>query len=410
MKGTDPTPAGRRAWCSGSGTMRTVDSSERPHFERLDEPNRWALANRGFLALIWAKFVADEDWPNGRFLQRELFGKGRQFDLAEFSLRMPPMFGRVEPSTGKIHLTPRGLSFVLAARPVLDAMADLVRIAVERYADTDGEPVINSAEFEGLLGIDPGRARLLTFILLEDHWLFRAAGGAVNEGQRFQVDERAVLRVNDVHAIEEYLDAQAATWYPDTSKPDVRQPTPALTAGQDRGAPAAPLGPSPARRRPSWWKRHRTDVGVIATVCGVAAAIVIPLVVTGGGGSSAGVGSSPSSTPGAPPPSSSIPKIAEQDGLKPRREVADVRKGIVVYTDNLGTRAKAIDIPIGKRVVVVCHAPNYSGSGTINAFYLIATPPWRGLFASANQFANGAPVGVTTDASPIDPEVHACRL
>jgi hypothetical protein len=385
------------------GRNEDVSSPDRPHFERLDEPNRWALANREFLVLVWSKFVEAGDWPNGRLLQRELFSEGEQFDLDEFSLGMPPMFGRVDPLSGKIHLTPRGLSFVPAAQPVLESMADLVRIAVKRYADPTGDPMISSAEFEGLLGIDPARARLLAYILLEDHWLFRAAGGTVNEGQRFQVDDRAVLRVRDVQTIDRYLDAQAASWYPDT---------PAMTDHElpraSSLAPAASVDRASGRRRPSWWKRHRTDVGVIATVAGAIAVVAGILVSTSGGGTSAGHQGPHSSGPGSSA-SSSVPKISNQTGLRSRWETADARPGIVVYANNRGTTSHASDIPIGKRVRVVCRAPNYSGITTINAFYLIATPPWRGLFASANEFANGAPVGVRTNVDPIDSSVSACR-
>lgn len=110
-------------------------------------------------------------------------------------------------------------------------------------------------------------------------------------------------------------------------------------------------------------------------------------------------------------PSSSTrtaPTLAAQHKLKPRTEIADVRAGIVVYLDNRATSASAPNIPIGKRVIVVCKAPNYSGITSINYFYLLDTSPWRGLFASANQFANGAPVGVTTNAGEVDRKVQNC--
>lgn len=109
---------------------------------------------------------------------------------------------------------------------------------------------------------------------------------------------------------------------------------------------------------------------------------------------------------GAPPRSS--PTIAGQGQVKPRTEVADVRAGIVLYRDIHGTPANAADIPIGKRVLVICKAPNHSGIASINLFYLIATSPWRDLFASANQFANGAAVGVTTNSDPVDPRLRNC--
>jgi hypothetical protein len=89
-------------------------------------------------------------------------------------------------------------------------------------------------------------------------------------------------------------------------------------------------------------------------------------------------------------------------------EIADVRDGIPVFSDDKGTPAGVRNIPIGQRVQVLCKAKNYSGESSINFFYLLETPPWRGDYASANSFANGAPVGVTTHADPVDPKVPDC--
>jgi hypothetical protein len=89
-------------------------------------------------------------------------------------------------------------------------------------------------------------------------------------------------------------------------------------------------------------------------------------------------------------------------------EIADVRSGVPVFASNQGTRASVRDIPIGKHVLVRCKAPNYSGISNINFFYLIETPPWRGDYASANSFANGAKVGVTTNSHPVDHRVANC--
>jgi uncharacterized protein (TIGR02391 family) len=170
------------------------------------------MENLKILGVIWIKLVADDDWPNAKLLQRELFAQGELFDSNAFVWNTPPSMGRYDGSSGKIMLTPRSLYFVEAARPVLDRMADLVKTAVERYKTPGQDAVINSSEFEGLLGIDARRARLLTQVLLEDSWLLRPAGGSINEGQRFDVDDRAILRVGEISSIDEYLDAQEKDW------------------------------------------------------------------------------------------------------------------------------------------------------------------------------------------------------
>lgn len=147
-------------------------------------------------------------------------------------------------------------------------------------------------------------------------------------------------------------------------------------------------------------RRRLITLAVIVVAAGVAVAVIVS--VGGGAGKGRGNGS-------GTVPRSSVPTLREQTGLPARREIADVRAGIAVYSDNFGTGANRADIPIGRGVTVVCVASNYSDITSINSFYLVATPPWRGLFASANQFANGAPVGVTTNSDPVDPHLRKCR-
>jgi predicted nucleotide-binding protein len=181
--------------------------------EQIEGPKRWAVENVELLSLIWSKFDADGDWPNAKLLQRELFAAGQGFDANQFARSIPPSLGRLDTLSGKILLTPRGLSFLHAAGPLLSSLGRLVCVAVERYADPAGDPVISSSEFEGLLDIDGRRARQLAEILQHDGWLFRPAGGGVDEGQRFEVDETAVLHVRNVRSISDYFDAQDRAWY-----------------------------------------------------------------------------------------------------------------------------------------------------------------------------------------------------
>lgn len=194
--------------------MSTFDErQELQRRERIEGPKRWAAEHRELLELIWAKFDADGDWPNAKLLQRELFAEGRSFAADEFSRSIPPPFGRLDTMSGKLVLTPRGLSFVAEARGLLDNIPKLIQIAVQRYADPAVEPVISSSEFEGLFEIDAGRARQLSEILLQDSWLFRAAGDTPSEGQRFQVDESAILHVRDVQSVDDYFEARDRVWY-----------------------------------------------------------------------------------------------------------------------------------------------------------------------------------------------------
>jgi hypothetical protein len=91
--------------------------------------------------------------------------------------------------------------------------------------------------------------------------------------------------------------------------------------------------------------------------------------------------------------------------VKLRREKADNHLNTDVFRDPEGdavTRGPAF-IRYGTWVLVKCWAPNKSTMGSINDFYLVETPPWRGEYAPANTFLNGDTAGAR------DPDVPKCR-
>jgi hypothetical protein len=53
---------------------------------------------------------------------------------------------------------------------------------------------------------------------------------------------------------------------------------------------------------------------------------------------------------------------------------------------------------------VECWAPNESGVGSINVFYLVETAPWAGEYAPANTFLNANAPG----DGALDPDVPKC--
>jgi hypothetical protein len=61
-----------------------------------------------------------------------------------------------------------------------------------------------------------------------------------------------------------------------------------------------------------------------------------------------------------------------------------------------------VAIPFETHVMVKCWARNESGMGSINAFYLVETPPWAGEYAPANTFLNADTTG------SLDPDVPQC--
>jgi hypothetical protein len=88
-------------------------------------------------------------------------------------------------------------------------------------------------------------------------------------------------------------------------------------------------------------------------------------------------------------------------------EYADWGGGVQVYADNRGTASDLDAIPFDQAIEASCVAPNNSGIRSINAFYLIGSGPWKGTYASANEFTNGGPRETASDPS-IDRRVPSC--
>jgi hypothetical protein len=153
----------------------------------------------------------------------------------------------------------------------------------------------------------------------------------------------------------------------------------------------------------------------------MAAATVIAAAITGGvslaialsGGSSesqsgaAGTTQSqPSGSAGASSSSGSTGQSGAPSGPtgKLYTEVTDNHLGTDVFKDPMGDAVTSgpVSIPYGTHVLVKCWAPNESGMGSINAFYLIETRPWIGDYAPANTFLNADTTGA------LDPDVPEC--
>lgn len=90
-------------------------------------------------------------------------------------------------------------------------------------------------------------------------------------------------------------------------------------------------------------------------------------------------------------------------------EIADNQLGTPVFSSPLGGAAPngvRGRIPYDTHVMVECYAQNESGMSSINVFYKIVGGEWNGLYAPANTFANGGPMG--PNGNNIDPNVGQC--
>jgi uncharacterized protein (TIGR02391 family) len=206
---------------------------------------RWVETYPEVLDAVWRRFDSDGQWPEAADLTRRHVMNKPRVNFLVAAREMPAALGRpqfsrsaisnVAPGSNEaIVLTPFALSFVPAAEPVLAAFERLIQIAVSRYADPSAEPVIQSAEFEDLLGIGASRARQLEELVALDIWLFRAAGGEPGR-LRIEFYDHAILQIADDPTLANYFAAQGAAWWPE---PDEVRPAPAH--GADDAAPDLP--------------------------------------------------------------------------------------------------------------------------------------------------------------------------
>ncbi len=218
----------------------------------MEAPGRWAKGNAELLAMIWGKLEKTNSWPQASELQRELFQAGKRFNATEFGRDMPGTLGHLDASNGTIILAPRALFYLRTPRPVLDRMAQLVRILVDRYGTNGIEPEISSEEFEELLSIDERQSRQLAMLLMEDRFLFRPSGGTLEENtQKFRADENFVIELPNVRSIEDYFEVQDRIWYsvPRAGAiPDRLIDVPELTPEPESSAQAAVVVEPPITR------------------------------------------------------------------------------------------------------------------------------------------------------------------
>lgn len=89
-------------------------------------------------------------------------------------------------------------------------------------------------------------------------------------------------------------------------------------------------------------------------------------------------------------------------------EVAGNRNGSKLFADPSATPAAGGGVlPYLTQVRVTCKAPNGSQLRNTTHFYRIWSRPWRGLYAPADTFANGDPIG-TPGPTVVDPAVPDC--
>jgi hypothetical protein len=282
---------------------------------------------------------------------------------------------RVAISAGLVEEAAQGITGQAVIRATLLANSDQLREALRR---SPGRPL----------------AVILDGQLYED---------VVRTGRRRLLDATYdPVRIRDKYS------AEHVAWI--TVPGSRRRRKPAAVGGSGgRAGPLAAAQPGPSGRVRRRWSR-RLIVALIGAFGAVTAAAitVAPGLFEGSSGPSVpGLGSSAISvsSSGLATPTTSPPRPSTTaDPGKLYKEKTDNHLGTDVFRDPMGDAVAdgPVSIPFGTQVVVRCWAPNESGMGSINAFYLVETSPWKGEYAPANTFLNADTTGA------LDPDVPQC--
>jgi hypothetical protein len=250
---------------------------------------------------------------------------------------------------------------------------------------------------------DPADLRRSEYTLWQRYWMLltglrpRTTSLGISASGRRRVDPSKTASV---------------TWLP-TPRPG-STPVKALDCPGERvslAATASPAKPrSQAMRRPSVVHAHKAGkinpalaIAIGTFVASTVLAVVVALIT---GHTPAQQPSNPVPPPGEPAPAPSPIGSSASPGLVITEFTNNSQ--VPVFTSPNGPVIVG-DIPYATRLQVACFTSNQSGIADINDFYLITTPPWRGLYAPANAFTNGAEIG-SPDAPIIDPSVPRCKI
>ncbi|MGN6187476.1 MAG: TIGR02391 family protein [Conexibacter sp.] len=185
----------------------------------------WTGEHGDVLEIVWEQYASDGAWPDPARLTRERFMQRPRRNYTAIAEQMPTPLGGLrlvgQGTERVVALTPRALTHVAGARPLLDDFLRLIRLAVKRFAEPAQPPFVRSTE----LPVSEERARQLDEMAMADSWLLRPHGGEPGALQ-LAIDERAAMAVAEVATLEEYFDAQAEAWWRSPALPHLLPPAP----------------------------------------------------------------------------------------------------------------------------------------------------------------------------------------
>ena len=106
-----------------------------------------------------------------------------------------------------------------------------------------------------------GRPDKLAILLMQDRFLFRPAGGRIEENtQKFRADENSVIELPNVQSIEDYFEVQNRIWYSVPRAGEIR--TSCSTSRNSHPSPTSQLSPlsSSSRRSAAQRVKSRPDL------------------------------------------------------------------------------------------------------------------------------------------------------
>jgi hypothetical protein len=132
------------------------------------------------LELIVEELLRTGSWPSVKALTRRMAREGRPIALSSVLWTMPKPLGFVETYPDRVVLLVFGLRMTYAGHKLLAGFLSLLRLAVERYAGADEDPVLTRSDAARGTVADEPYVQALSEIILREAPL-SVAGRAARE-------------------------------------------------------------------------------------------------------------------------------------------------------------------------------------------------------------------------------------
>jgi hypothetical protein len=113
-------------------------------------------------------------------------------------------------------------------------------------------------------------------------------------------------------------------------------------------------------------------------------------------------------TASPPVAGSTAPTHSQASGHRLHVEIADRTYGLELWSNNLGSPSDLPPLKLGRKVGVICLAPNDSGMASADPGFYKFKDNGQTVYGISNEFANGDPVGQPGYYTNVDPSVPAC--